>query len=189
MDMHARRSGSGGSPLRGAAAWLRVFAVLGLLLGLFQSGCRTPAPPEPTVEPYRVSDFLERGDPTRRASLRLVVQGLVADRGRNFASARARYERAIQVDATNPWAYLALARYYLEQGDAQRVGALLDQSAALFEAEGLRESRAGVLLIGLRGGAFALLGREADATLYLERAQSLAPGVWGDGRLEAGELL
>jgi len=189
MDLQARRSGSGRSRVRETTIGLWRVVLLGLLIASFQSGCRTPAPPEPTVEPYRVSDFLNRGDPARRASLRLVVQGLEADQAGNFASARAGYERAIQVDATDPWAYLALARYYLEQGEPERVSALLDQSAALFEAEGLREPRVGVHLIGLRGGVFAGMGREADATLYLERAETLAPGVWGDGQLEAGELL
>ena len=162
---------------------------MGLLAAALFSGCRTPTPPEPTVEPYRVSDFLDQGDPARRASLRLVVQGLEADERGNFSSARASYERAIQVDATDPWAYLALARYYLDQGEPERVSSLLDQSAALFEAEGLREPRVGVHLMGLRGGAFAGTGRDAEATLYLERAQILAPGVWGDGQLKAGELL
>ena len=108
---------------------------------------------------------------------------------RQYPAARASYERAIQVDATNPWAYLVLARYYVEQGEVSRVGSLLDQSAALFEAQGFREPRVGVHLVGLRGSAFVLEGRSADGTLYLERAQELAPGVWGDDQLEAGELL
>ena len=69
------------------------------------------------------------------------------------------------------------------------MNSLLDQSAALFEAQGLREPRVGVHLLGLRGSAFVLEGRSADATLYLERAQELAPGVWGDDQLEADELL
>ena len=170
-------------------AGARLLGVLGLLVALLQWGCHTPPPPPERVAPYKATDFLEKGDPARNASMRLVVQGLRSDEQKQYAAARASYERAIQVDATNPWAYLVLARYYVEQGDVSRVNSLLDQSAALFEAQGLREPRVGVHLLGLRGSAFVLQGRSADATLYLERAQELAPEVWGDDQLEAGELL
>ncbi len=162
---------------------------LGLLVAFFQWGCRTPPPPPAPVVPYKATDFLNQGDPARKASMRLVVQGLQSDEHQEYPAARAAYERAIQVDATNPWAYLVLARFYVQQGEVSRVNSLLDQAAALFEAQGLREPRVGVHLLGLRGSAFVLEGRSADGTLYLERAQELAPGVWGDDQLEAGELL
>lgn len=173
---------------RSRAEWSVVVSVC-LVVSLLLTACRTPPVPESVVQPYRVTDFLGRGDPARQASLRLVVQGLEAEQRQRVAPARVDYERAIQVDATNPWAYLALARYYVEQAEVGRVDALLDQAAALFEAEGLREARIGVYLIGLRGSAFALQGREVEATIYLQRAGSLSPMVWGDGQLSAGELL
>ncbi|MAI26594.1 MAG: tetratricopeptide repeat protein [Myxococcota bacterium] len=177
--------------VRGLSSWRYVLFWILLALGLvfLQAGCQTPAPPPAPVKPYKASDFLDQGDPARKASMRLVVQGLESDDRAAYPAARASYERAIQVDATNPWAYLVLARYYVQQGDVSRVNSLLDQSAALFEAQGLREPRVGVHLLGLRGSAFVLEGRSADATLYLERAQELAPGVWGDDQLEADELL
>ena len=187
----------GGSPLsrnggsRGLGFSFRHALIWLVGLGVSMLACQTPSPPPKVswVTPVRATDFVMQGDAARRASMRLVVQGLDADERKDFPSARASYERSIQVDATNPWSYLALARYYLEQGEAQRVGPLLDQSAALFEAEGLREPRVGVHLIGLRGGAYGSLGQDTEAQLYIERAQTLAPLVWGDGQLQAGELL
>ena len=174
---------------RRSSCGCRALVLLVLVVGFAQWGCRTPAPGQVKVVPYRATDFLDQGDPARRASMRLVVRGLESDERRQYPAARASYERAIQVDATNPWAYLVLARYYVEQGDVSRVGSLLDQAAALFEAQGFREPRVGVHLVGLRGSAFVLEGRSTDGTLYLERAQELAPSVWGDDQLEAGELL
>ena len=175
----------------GSGSWRHVLFLSLWAWGLvfLQGGCQTPPAPPAPVTPYKATDFLDQGDAARKASMRLVVQGLASDERGAYPAARASYERAIQVDATNPWAYLVLARYYVQQGDASRVNSLLDQSAALFEAQGLREPRVGVHLLGLRGSAFVLQGRSADATLYLERAQELAPGVWGDDQLEAGELL
>ena len=119
-------------PIRGACSWRNVLflSVLGLGLVFLQVGCQTPAPPPAPVKPYKATDFLDQGDPARKASMRLVVQGLESDERGAYPAARAGYERAIQVDATNPWAYLALARYYVQQGDVSRVNSLLDQSAA-----------------------------------------------------------
>ena len=189
MDGSRRRGSSGFASDRGRGRRVRFRVGLVALVTAFQWGCQTPAPPPAPVAPYKATDFLEKGDPARNASMRLVVQGLKSDELHQYPAARAAYERAIQVDATNPWAYLVLARYYVEQGEVSRVDSLLDQSAALFEAQGLREPRVGVHLLGLRGSAFILQSRSADGTLYLERAQELAPGVWGDGQLEASELL
>lgn len=163
--------------------------VLLLALGCAGSGRR----PVETVRPIRVSDAVGVGDPARRASTRLTVQGLDADAAGAIQRARGSYERAIQVDATNPYAYLALARHYLDAADtdpadADRAVPLIDQAAALFEAEGMREPRVGVHLMGLRGRAMRETGQEVDAELYLERARELAPDVWGDGELSAVEL-
>jgi len=146
-----------------------------------------------TVEPIRVSDAIGVGDPARRASTRLVLQGLDADADMETDRARGSYERAIQVDATNPNAYLALARHYLDFDDptgedAARATHLIDQAAALFEAEGMREPRVGVHLMGLRGRAMQASQSDADAALYLERARALAPDVWGDEYLSPEEL-
>jgi tetratricopeptide (TPR) repeat protein len=145
-----------------------------------------------------VSDFADRGDAARRASTRLVIEGLDADTaaalytGKDSAMelrrAQGSYERAIQVDPTNPYAYLALARHHLDGGDATEAANLVDQSAALFEGEGLRSPEVEVQLIGLRGLSFDAQGRPGEAELYLHRAGALAPGVWGDGYLSAEEL-
>ena len=145
-----------------------------------------------------MSDVAERGDAARRASVRLVIQGLDADTAADLylgmdsetelRRAQGSYERAIQVDPTNPYAYLALARHHLDGGDASQAVNLIDQSAALFEAEGLRSSEVNVHLIGLRGWSFESRGRLGEGELYLSRAARLAPNVWGDGSLSAEEL-
>jgi tetratricopeptide (TPR) repeat protein len=154
-------------------------------------GCQGLNGPDRTekVEPVRVSEALGEGDPARRASIRLTLQGLEADSVGQFEHAEGSYERAIQVDPTNPYAYLALARHQLDGHQPENALYVLDQAAALFEAEGEWNPRVGVHLIGLRGRAFHASGRGEDGVLYLERARELAPDVWSDGYLSADELM
>jgi len=141
------------------------------------------------VDPIRVTQAVSQGDPARRASMRLSVQGLEADAAGEYQRAQGSFERAIQVDPTNPYAYLALARHHVDAGDAATALQLLDQAAALFESQGMREPRVGVHLMGLRGRAYHATGRSEDAEIYLERARELSPSVWGDGYLSPEELL
>ena len=177
----------------------RTVAGLSVVIGIFTfGGCSTHGIHLGEGRAIRVSDFADRGDAARRASTRLVIEGLDADAaaalytGKDSAMelrrAQGSYERAIQVDPTNPYAYLALARHHLDGGDASEAANLVDQSAALFEAEGLRSPEVEVQLIGLRGLSFDAQGRPGEAALYLNRAGALAPGVWGDGYLSAEEL-
>jgi tetratricopeptide (TPR) repeat protein len=172
-----------------------VIAWVAAALVVIASGCVGPGGGRvETVTPIRVSDAVGLGDPARRASTRLVVQGLEADAAHAYERARGSYERAIQVDATNPYAYLALARHYVDleaadPRDAERSLLLIDQAAALFEAEDMREPRVGVHLMGLRGRAMRTTGQEEDAALYLDRARALSPAIWGDEYLSAEELL
>ncbi len=156
------------------------------LLAALQWACVTGGPPGGPVEPVRASEMLEDADPARRASMRLVLQGLDADANFDRNQARGSYERAIQVDPTNPMAYLALARHELDDEEGRRALQLLEQSAALFEAEGLRIDPVGVHLVGLRGLAYEALGEDGSAEL--EQAATLAPEVWGDGYLAPEEL-
>jgi len=174
----------------GVAATLRartcivVCVVLASLVAL--AGCAVRGPGVSHVDPMRASEMLQDADPARRASTRLVIEGLDADEAFDRNHARGSYERAIQVDPTNPMAYLALARHELDDLEAQRALQLLEQSAALFEAEGLRVNRVGVHLEGLRGRAYETLGRDGSAEL--DKAAALAPEVWGDGMLTPEEL-
>lgn len=160
---------------------------LGLVI-LVDGGCRSPGLAPPPTTPIRVTDAADRGDPARRASVRLVVEGLDADAMRAWRSAEGSYQRAIQVDPTNPYVYLALARHHLDAGDPARAQNLIDQAAALFEAESMVSPQVQVHLIGLRGWALEGRGLPEDASLYLDRAARLAPQVWGDGYLSAAEL-
>ena len=172
-----------GPARRRLAVGLLSLCVLSVACGTFDPSRRGSE-----MEPVRVSEATEKGDPARRASIRLVLQGLDADIEGRPRRAQGSYERAIQVDPTNPYAYLALARHHLDGHEAERASALLDQAAALFEAEGMRDPRVGVHLMGLRGRGLEATGRSADGIIYLDRAAELAPGVWGDGYLGPEEL-
>ncbi len=139
--------------------------------------------------PLRLSEVVGQGDPARRASLRLLVEGLAADAAGRVGRAQGSYERAIQVDPSNPYAYLVLARHRLDgTGESAHAIELVEQAAAYFESEGLRDPRIDMHLIGLRGQALQQMGRYQDGSLLLERARVLAPSVWNDGHLSADEL-
>jgi len=145
------------------------------------------APPRAPTPP-RVSEMVASGDDQFRASQRLVMEGLDADERGDAARAQSRYERALQIDASNPWVYLALARHYVEAGDAGHALAHLDRAEALLDAQPDASPGARVHCDGLRGAALALEGNRAEANALLDSAARSAPEVWGDGVLSASEL-
>jgi tetratricopeptide (TPR) repeat protein len=146
-------------------------------------GCESlPGTPAP-----RVSELASSGDDQFRASQRLVMEGLDADEQGNPDRARSRYERALQVDASNPWVYLALARHYVEAGDPGHALAHLDRAEALLDREN-GSPGARVHCEGLRGAALALEGDRSESRALLDAAARSAPDVWGDGELSASEL-
>ena len=120
--------------------------------------------------------------------MRLVDDGLAADVERNRARAQSRYERALQVDPANPFAYLAIARHEIGGPRPARALSFLDRTEALLRMEENESPRVLVHLIGLRGAALQRSGREQEAVEYLDRAAAMAPDVWGDGVLTADEL-
>jgi len=134
-------------------------------------------------------DAAMRGDPQRRASMRLVIEGINADQTGDTRRALSRYERSLQIDSGNPYAHLALARHFIELDDTSRGLVHLDQARTMFEDAGpispLLESH----LQGLRGSALRSEGRLAAAQPMLDHAARLAPDLWDDGRLDADELL
>jgi tetratricopeptide (TPR) repeat protein len=137
-----------------------------------------------TAAPLRVSTLAQDGDARRRASTQLVLDGLAIETRGGARDAVARYEDALKVDANNPLASLALARFEVFAGDPDRGLAHLDRYAALAGGR----SDAAAHLAGLRGAALAKLGKRALAAPYLEEARALAPAVWADGRLDPSEL-
>lgn len=161
------------------AARSLVIAAVAIVLGC-ASPPRTPVP--------RISEVAGSGDDQFRASQRLVMDGLDADERGDTAYARSRYERALQIDASNPWVYLALARHYVETGDAGHALAHLDRAEALLDAQPNASPGARVHCDGLRGAALALEGNRSEASALLDSAARNAPGVWGDGELSASEL-
>ena len=105
-----------------------------------------------------------------------------------FQRALSRYQSAIRIDPGNPFAYLTLARYYAAVADPERALEHLDRAQSLLDPDGALRRRAEPHLWGLRGWAFAEAGRLMEAGSLLEEARTLAPSVWGDGRLDASEL-
>jgi tetratricopeptide (TPR) repeat protein len=164
----------------------QLVAAIGLALALACAG-RGPGG-ELRRGPLRISDVADEGDVTRRASTRLVLAGLASDAAAKPGFAASQYERAIQIDPTNPFAYLALARHYDDRADPARTLEYLDQAEILLESQGLDSIRIEPHIAGLRGSALQRAGRFAEAEPLLARAETLAPSEWGDGRLSPEEL-
>jgi tetratricopeptide (TPR) repeat protein len=164
-------------------------AVVGAL-ALTLLGCagRGPARRTPPPGALRISEIANQGDATRRASLRLVIEGLASDAASSPERALDRYELAIQVDPTNPYAFLALARHHVASGDPASAAPFLDQTLALVNAQGAFEPRLEAHLVGLRGAIDYGNGDLERGMQQLAHARELAPEVWGDGRLSADEL-
>ena len=142
----------------------------------------------PRAEALRISQLDYVGDARHQASMRLVVEGLDAEIASTPQRALGRYERAIQIDPSNPFAYLVLARYYAAIADSERALQHLDRAQSLLDPSTAVYRSTEPHLLGLRGWALAAAGRSADADPLLTEARRLAPSVWGDGRLEASEL-
>jgi len=142
-----------------------------------------------------ISEVAGKGDPLRRASTDLVLEGLDAGDPQRALS---QYERAVKIDATNPYAYLAIASFQIQWGDVDRGVQSLNQAELLLESEDLKSPRVEPHLAGLRGRALVRMrghtgvattsGRAAEGEALLGRARALAPDVWGDGWLTAAEL-
>ena len=160
--------------------------MLGVALAL---GCAVRGPGGGAQDgPLRISEVADAGDVTRRASTGLVLTGLVSDAEFRPRLALSRYERAIQIDPTNPFAYLALARHYADRSDPERTLEYLEQAEILLKSQDLNSPRVEPHLSGLRGSALLAAGGSTEANLLLERADALAPSVWGDERLSPEEL-
>jgi tetratricopeptide (TPR) repeat protein len=154
-----------------------------LALAIVVAGCATLRP----TQELRLGALASEGDPQHRASMRLVLDGLDADADGRYRRAQSRYERAIQVDANNPYAYLAIARHFVEVQDFEQANAYLDEADVLFDSLELHSPGAETHLIGLRGAALRP-DRPWEAEPLLAEAAARSPEVWGDGFLAADEL-
>ena len=156
---------------------------LGVIAALLGAGCQLT----PTVfprEPLHLSELGGSGDPARRASLRLVLAGLDADTRGRAAEASSSYQRALQVDPNNPYAWLALARQEVFEGDPDRGLSHLDKAQALLGTD----ERAAAHLAGIRGAGLVAIGKRPLGEPFLREARELAPDTWSDGMLDASEL-
>ena len=83
-------------PRHGGVTPSRVRALAAVLVCLATAaGCASVVG---RVEPIRLGELLEQGDPQRRASHRLLVEGLEADARGSSARAKGRYDRALQLE-------------------------------------------------------------------------------------------
>ena len=114
-----------------------------------------------------------------RSSIRRATSSLWDD-----AEASSLYERALQVDPTNPYAWLALARQEVFEGDPERGLAQLDKAEALLGSD----ETAAAHLAGIRGAALLAVGQPEMAEPFLREARERAPELWVDGKLDAAEL-
>lgn len=142
-------------------------------------------PPEP---PLTASSSLGRHDAHRDASLRLVIAGLDADAAGEASRALASYQRAASLDATNPIAFLALARHHIAAGRPEDASAFLDQARSLFESEGQVGSAVDVFGLGIRAWIDRAQGRDAEADARFDAARALSPTIWQDELLSPAEL-
>ncbi len=160
-----------------------------LIFVLGVSGCAGVfGPGGGEAETFHLSDQASSGDPAFRASMRLVLDGLDADADAAPDLALVRYERSLQVDPTNAYAYLALARHRVDGEDPDSALPFVDKAKALLEVRGELSPGVEAHLDGLRGSALLASGRRAEAMPFLDRARALAPVTWSDGRLDPEEL-
>ncbi len=186
----ARVTASAATPTRLALALLLLTALLAGCLG--PGGASSGVGGERGAPALRIGDFAGHGGPVRRAATRLVLQGLDADARAQPDAALAHYQRALQVDPENPFAWLALARHEVFNnlptgGSARRALAFLDKAEAAFG--GLAKAPWRLVtphFEGLRGVALLASGRAAEARPHQLVASRAT--VWADGRLDAAEL-
>ena len=163
--------------------------VAALVALVLLSACAAPGGRGPRpIEPVHVAEARDAGDAQRRASTRLVLEALDAEIRERPEQAIGLLQSALQVDPTNPWAYLVLARSRAEGAQPATAIPALDQAQSRLLAEGELDPRAEVHLVGIRGLALARSGQPERGRALLADAALRAPGVWGDGRLDAREL-
>ena len=154
------------------------------LAGALALGCQTVGAATQRGGTVHLAQIAGSGDAARRASLRLVLSGLDADTAGRSAEASSQYERALQVDPTNPYAWLALARQEVFEGDPDRGLADLDKAEALLQGD----ESAAANIAGIRGAGLRAVGQGALAEPFMREARERAPAVWADGKLDAAEL-
>ena len=159
-----------------------------LLASLLLLACAPRSPPEIAPPPFHLSEIAEQGDAQRRASTRLILDGLDFDRQGRRAQARSQYQLALQLDPGNPYAYLAFARHFAESTQPDRAFSYLEKLDGLLSLEevpgGLEAHR-----LGVWGTALRASGRYEEGQALLRRAAELSPLPWEDGHLSAEELL
>ena len=178
-----------GTQMKQGSQWLTLWCVGLILLG---SSCAPQEGTSPTSlaspEPsFHLSELIRKGDARRQASTGLVLTGLDFDQNGRPDRAAAQYQLAIQLDPSNPLAYLAFARHFCDNSNPLQSLSYLDKLENLQPIHQLPHGvRAHVA--GIRGWALLEDGNLERAIPYLRQARSLAPSTWADARLSPEEL-
>lgn len=185
----ARALNERSNPAAGSAARVAAgLACLAGIAGLAVLACAGPRAFLGRGPSLHLSELVSEGDAARRASLGLVIDGLQADELGQAQRAQGLYARALQIDSGNPYAYLAMARHHVAEGEAELALEQLARAEDLLSSEGALSPRVEVHLVGLRGMALLLEGRRDEAERLLAQAARAAPDVWGDAQLGPEEL-
>lgn len=168
--------------------WTRVLVAVLLIAPSFACVSALPTSRAPAPGGLRLSELSDLGDPQRRASMRLVLEGLDYDAAGDPGKAAGRYDTALQLDPTNPYAYLSVARQRAAGRDPASAMSFIDRTESLLRASRELTPSAQAHLIGLRGSVWYATGKLRAGADALERARDLAPWVWRDGQLAAHEL-
>lgn len=107
----------------------------GFLLIVFALGCAKELP-EWKGPPDREKAFpdmsFEDASPRRKASLKLTDEGFRESRGGMYVGAMKKFEQAIDIDPTNPFAYFHYGIARLNNKEYQQSIALLDEASEKF---------------------------------------------------------
>lgn len=174
------------NPLLRPLSIVLICFVVALLAGC--AGVKLAAVLRPSEPPLTATAALGLTDSARDASLRLVIVGLDDDSAGRPTRALASYQRAVRLDPTNPFAYLALARHYVENDSPDEADAFLDQARSIFESEQQLGPAVDVWGIGLRAWIDREQHRDEQADLRFNEARALSPEIWRDEKLSAAEL-
>ena len=118
-----------------------------------------------------------------------MIEGLEADSVGESLRVRSRATSArVRLDATNPIAFLALARHHVGDRQSRRGERLPRPGSRALRGRGRAGSAVDVWGIGLRAWIDRAEGHEAEADSRFEAARELSPEIWRDELLSADEL-
>jgi tetratricopeptide (TPR) repeat protein len=148
---------------------VKIFASVLLSLFVFSCAPRPIVPPE-TVPIEKMAETVT--DPRRAASLRVTEEGRVDLLAERYERGAQKLARAIEIDATNPFAYFYLGLARFRVGRFAEAGDLFSRSAGLFSSDEAWRADA----LAFRGESLEKGGRPAEAKRAYEEALQVDSG-------------